>query len=207
MYCRTCGRTEPFNPSTATDTVRHVLEANRPLSRDPLQVYAWGFICQGCKGPPEVVLIRRDGLKLTLSGRAPIEHVDVPKVIPKDVSQYYSGAIVAHQSGQTLAGLFMLRTCVEQWVRKGRPTEERTEVSMERYQESLPNDFKARFPSLPKIYTDLSTPLHSAAADVELFEKARREIVEHFDARRVFKLRVKPAGKVKGSDSPTSGAR
>ena len=78
---------------------------------------------------------------------------------------------------------------------------------MERYQESLPDDFKARFPSLPKVYTNLSTALHSAAADVELFEKASLEIVEHFDARRVFKLHVEHTGKAKAGGSPASRAR
>ena len=41
------------------------------------------FLCQSCKGIPEVFLIRREGLKLILSGRAPMEVADVPTVIPK----------------------------------------------------------------------------------------------------------------------------
>ena len=78
----------------------------------------------------------------------------------------------------------MLRTCIEQWVRKGRPAEERTEDSMDRYQEGLPTDFKDRFPSLPKVYTEISGALHAANGDVLLFDKESRDIVEHVDAKR-----------------------
>ena len=193
MFCRECGRLEPFNPTVSAEVSGHVYSAAERSPWDPTQVFAWAFVCQSCKGPPEVVLVRRDGMKLTLCGRAPIEHVEVPKVMPKSLSQYYSGAIVAHQSGQTLAGLFMLRTCIEQWVRYGSPEGELTETSMARYQDGLPLDFKQRFPSLPKIYTDISGALHAARADAELFESSREKIVEHFDARRLFRLPADPA--------------
>jgi hypothetical protein len=33
------------------------------------------------------------------------------------VKHFYRGAVVAHQSGQTLAGIFLLRTIIEQWAR------------------------------------------------------------------------------------------
>jgi hypothetical protein len=56
------------------------------------------------------------------------------------------------------------------------------------YNDILPPDFKDRFPSLGKIYKDISERLHNATADTELFEKAAADIVEHFDARRMFKL-------------------
>jgi adenylate kinase len=74
---------------------------------------ALSYQCQSCKGVPEVFLVRREHLKRTNAGRAPIEHVEVPKDIPKHVSRFFRGAIVAHQSGQTLAGIFLLQTLIE----------------------------------------------------------------------------------------------
>ena len=42
------------------------------------------------------------------------------------------------------------------------------------YNDILPRDFKDRFPSLGKIYKDISDCLHEARADTELFEKSNR---------------------------------
>jgi hypothetical protein len=52
-----------------------------------------------------------------LSGRAPIEHVLVPNVIPKNAAGFFKDALIAYQSGQTLAALFLLRTLIEQWLK------------------------------------------------------------------------------------------
>ena len=56
------------------------------------------------------------------------------------------------------------------------------------YQDSLPNDFKSRFPSLLDIYNQLSSAMHEAKAEAALFEDCARKIAEHFDACRVFRL-------------------
>ena len=191
MYCKTCERSRPFNPQTAAEplagsstTYRHV----RTNEGVMVQVFAVAFECQGCKGPHEVLLIHRDGYRLTLCGRAPIEHVEVSKAIPTEVAKFYSGAIVAHQCGQTLAALFLFRTCIEQWMRKWDTNEARTEDAMKKYLESLPDDFKQRFPSLPNIYSKISAALHTANAGAGLFDESAKDIVEHFDARRLFKL-------------------
>jgi hypothetical protein len=54
--------------------------------------------------------------------------------------------------------------------------------------ESLPKDFKAHFPSLRALYGDLSIDIHQAKGSPGLFERAKETIVEHFDARRLFRL-------------------
>jgi hypothetical protein len=131
-------------------------------------------------------------MKLTISGRWPIEEVKVPNHIPKCVRNYYSDAIIADHTGMTLCALFMLRTVIEQfWESLGlRNGEERTtgdELGV-RYKARLPDAFKSQFPSLSEIYDSVSTALHAANADAELFKKSMEKLNEHFDARRLFKL-------------------
>jgi hypothetical protein len=40
-------------------------------SREHCQVFALAFHCQSCKRIPEVFMVRREGPRLTLTGRAP----------------------------------------------------------------------------------------------------------------------------------------
>jgi hypothetical protein len=119
LFCERCDRVEAFNVVSVEDFLaRDAFDNSYEAREDNVQVFVVSFRCQSCKLEPEVFLIRRKGLKLTLSGRAPIEHVEVPPIIPKNIQRFFSGAVVAHQSGQTLAGLFMLRTLIEQWVQQ-----------------------------------------------------------------------------------------
>jgi hypothetical protein len=61
--------------------------------------------------------------------------------------------------------------------------------------EMLPLDFRNRFASLRALYGELSNDIHSAKGDPSLFERARITIVDHFEARRLFKLEdVSPMG-------------
>ena len=57
-----------------------------------------------------------------------------------------------------------------------------------RFIKALPNDFKSRFPSLLDLYRRLSAAIHAANADAVLFEDCCEKTVEHFEARKVFKL-------------------
>src|SRR4030042_4379170 len=139
-------------------------------------------------------MIRRKGLKLNLEGRSPIEHVAVPKVIPKKQDKYYSDAIIAHNSGQTLAGLFLLRTFIEQYIRNlYNRSELPVDQLIEQYMASLPTDFKSRFPSLQDMYSQLSEAIHMATASEELFASTVEKINRHFDAKRLFGLRSENA--------------
>lgn len=180
----TCSRIEPFNPRPdAHATMNHL--ANGKVQ----QIFVLEYECQSCKGLPTVFMIRRDGMKLFLEGRSPIEHVEVAKVIPKTQRKYISDAIVAHNSGQTLAGLFFLRTFIEQYARElsTNPSLPPDEL-IENYMKPLPDDFKSRFPSLGKIYSDLSGAIHNADASVELFNKTITDLNEHFEAKKMYKI-------------------
>jgi hypothetical protein len=185
--CTICDRIEAFNPITAIDFCdpKRAINETTQGHNGTIQVFVFSYLCQSCKSVPEVFLVRRDGSKLTLSGRTPMEHIDVPKDIPKSVKEYYSGALVAYQSGQTLAANFLLRTLIERFsIDKvgdvDKPAEE--------YTKRLPQDFKERFPSLSDFYKKLSDDIHKAEGSAELFEDSRTKIIKHFEARKVFDL-------------------
>jgi hypothetical protein len=57
---------------------------------------------------------------------------------------------------------------------------------------TLPTDFKTRFPSMRNLYGELSIDIHNATGSAALFEKARGQIIEHFDVRRMFRLDEPP---------------
>ena len=190
LFCEVCNGVEAFNSVSAEDFLQRDRWAEPFLvSKQTVQIFVLSFLCQSCKSVPEVFLVRRHGTKLTISGRSPIEHVYVPPVVPKPVRSFYSGAVVAHQSGQTLAGNFLLRTMIEQWARSKAPSgDPHADLVLDSYMDSLPEDFKSRFPSLRSLYTELSDDIHAATGSAELFDKACTQIVEHFDARRLYKL-------------------
>jgi hypothetical protein len=192
LFCTACDRVEPFNYLSAYDAFEpQTVTTGAPPTQKTItvQVFTFTFLCQSCKSIPEVFLVRREGDKLILNGRSPIEHVPVPSDITKSIKPFFSGAVVAHQSGQTLAGLFLLRVLIEQWVRERAtaPTL-RVDQAIDEYMNNLPNDFNARFPSLRTLYEKLSGDIHSATGSAQLFEDACRQIIQHFEARRLFGL-------------------
>lgn len=189
--CLICKQVMPFNLVRAMDLYQD-LGRGWQVIRQPEheQDFVFLFQCQSCRSAPDAFLVRRRVGKLTLSGRAPIERVDVPGCVPKEVVKYYSGAIVAFQSGQTLAALFLLRVVIEQFTRQavGGTEDLRADEVLERYVASLPVEFKSHFSSLRDTYRDLSQGIHAAEESGTLFEKSRADITQHFDARRVFGL-------------------
>jgi hypothetical protein len=200
LNCVICDRIEAFNLFSVSDILNR--SGSSPLSFESndrfIQIFAISFLCQSCKSVPEVFLVRRHGMKLTICGRAPIEYVDVPKILPKELRRFYSDAVVAHDSGQTLAGLFFLRTIIEQWVRQqvsdfrlqgDQANDKYIDKYIEMYMDILPIDFKNRFISLKKVYSDISADIHSAIGSPELFDASQRAIIEHFQARRLFKIK------------------
>jgi len=192
MYCtQQCERVEAFNLSNVENVLARGGAVNVALhnpSGTPVQVFVLSYVCQSCKSIPELLLIRREGSKITLSGRTPIEHVEVPKSIPKVVSRFYSGAIVAYQSGQTLAGNFLLRTLLEQFANTKATAPKSADEAIDQYMNTLPDDFKARFPSFRDLYSTLSSDTHSASGSPEVFDDSIAKLIKHFDARNLYEL-------------------
>lgn len=189
LMCSHCKRREAFNAVNAIDAISQRVIDNKAYQHGVCQQFVLVYQCQACKVSPDVFLVRRQQLKLTLCGRGPIEMVTAPTIIPNAVVRFYRDALLAHQSGQTLAALFLLRTVIEQWVYSLNPGSRRyADEALNWYMEQLPPDFNARFPSLREMYGDLSEKLHTATGSDEVFERTTELLTKHFEARRLFEL-------------------
>ena len=201
LFCNQCMRTEAFN----SISTREFLGLEPKIGRETTQVFVASFLCQSCKDVPEVFLIRRQGNKLTICGRAPLETVEAPKTIPRILARHYSNAFVAYHSGQTLAANFLLRSLIEQWAHRKIATAQNLKADevLDQYMQTLPPDFRSRFPSMRDLYGQLSSDLHAAAGNSQLFATALDAINEHFEARRLYKL-DEPARLSQPADTATT---
>ncbi len=185
LLCPVCDDIEAFN-FWGNESAQQPISLGSPGK----QAFCFPLQCQRCKTAVIVLLVRRIGRKIMLTGRSEFEEVKAPSLIPKDQRKFYSQAIIAYQSGRALAGVFLLRTLIEQHMRAvtGNSAELGGYDLCDSYAKSLPLDFKQQFPSLKEIYKKLSDAMHAAKADNVLFESQRSEIERHFDALRLFKI-------------------
>lgn len=186
VFCTKCDRLEPFNPYQFEDDRQF---AFRNFYK---QLYFFQFQCQSCKGNIISYLISRDKNKLMIVGRDPIELPVINRDFPKNEKKWISDALVARNCGQILPAIFLVRTFIEQYLRRlfpGIPMDKNsTELLFENYNKTLPDDFKCRFPSFAKIYSDLSALIHEAREDIEILNNSIISLKEHFEAKRVFKI-------------------
>jgi hypothetical protein len=208
LYCKLCERKEAFAPIGHADLIDQILMFIAQGKLKPFampanfQMFSLVYQCQRCLGVPESFLVRREGWSFNLQGRSPIEHVEVPGYIPKPESKYYRDAIIASNTGKTLAALFYLRIFVEQFARRitGKKGKVTGDVILDAYYQTLPKAHADHMPSLREWYDKLSEGIHSATEDVPLFETAKAQIEEHFDIRRVFKIPEVETGSIQKSD-------
>ena len=200
LQCGPCGRVQAFNLTSAAELFGERLAPTieKPSTR-VVQTFTFSFQCQSCKSEPEAFLIRREGLKIILGGRVPMERVDVPKALPKGpASKYYRDALIAYEAGFTLAGIFYLRVLIEQYSIEDAKRAKKKVVGekgasprsvdfIDAYMDDLDKDFKNRFPSFRDAYGELSEAIHQAKESPETFTKVRREIELHFDGIDLFK--------------------
>lgn len=193
MFCTTCKRRERYEVVRAEDVTFDVHrpyqaeESQRPQWPLSDQTYAISMLCQGCKRYPEVILVRRTTAKnrLTLSGRTPMEVAEVNESLPEPEVTFFRDAVLAHQSGRTLAGLFYLRTCIEQFARRmtGETGRRTGQDIMATYGETLPLQLRGMIPSFSECYDRISDALHAARADAVVFDDMRGKIAQHFAFR------------------------
>lgn len=190
LYCGVCKRIEAYNFQFGQDLLEQFREPEAWAGPVSEQVFSLAYQCQSCKSVPEIFMVRRDKTKLTQSGRAPMEQIAIPSFLPKTERKLFSDAMIALNSGQVLAGNFLLRAFVEQYVRSMsvNPDSQDTSALFTEYGSCLPDDFKQRFPSLSSIYDALSVDIHKAAGSEDVFTRAMKDIIEHFDAKRLFRI-------------------
>jgi len=160
-----------------------------------VQIFSVPYQCQSCKRHPVIFFIRKEKGKehyrLRIVGRSEFESVYCPKQLPQEEQKFYQEAIVAFHGGKTLAGIFFLRTFVEQYIRRilNKYGREPGEVLAKDYAKLLPDDFPStRVTSIATIYEELSVCIHSAKAKDEQFEKSRNDIETHFKYLDLFPL-------------------
>ena len=103
--------------------------------------------------------------------------------------KFYSDAVVAFQSGQVLAANFLLRVLIEQWVLQIIPQNTGSaDKNLDEYVAALPQDFRDRFPVLRETYSKLSADIHNATGSPERFEESQKDLLTHFEARKLFEL-------------------
>jgi len=196
VLCKKCNSIQPHNSGFRGQTHEFQTEQrfiNKGGIQVPVQTFVFPYECQKCKEEPLLFLVHREGSKLRLVGRNHFEKVQVPKTIPKEEAKYFSDAIVAFKTGNVLAGLFLLRTTIEQYMRRkvkvtGKKRIKGEELA-EEYAKYLPDNFPQRYPSMKTIYEKLSIALHSADANSIQFEKSKEAIEGHFDLLKHYPLR------------------
>jgi hypothetical protein len=195
IYCNTCKASEAFRPVFLRDVLNHIAETELKQElaeglKSRLQHFAITYLCQRCKAHQAVFLIKADAKGLRIVGRSPIESVEAPALIPADFKGYYREALLAFQTGRTLAAIFFLRVLVEQYLKSVVPPKPGDKVSdvADAYAATIPESIRSHMPSLASVYSRLSVAIHAAEADANLFEDCRNEVLEHFDFRRLYKL-------------------
>ena len=189
-YCQVCNNIEPFNYVHSVDFLKDLRKS--PLEVKTNQFFVFAYQCQGCKSTPEIFLVQRQKMKLSLCGRSPAEQILIPLYIPKSLRKSYSDALVAFYSGQTLAGNYLLRNFIEQVIRRSStdPISKDNDELFNEYAATLPDDFKAWFPSLQRIYYELAAYQESPTGADDLFQLAKEKIDLHFEARRLFERKI-----------------
>ncbi len=196
LYCRKCKSAEVYTSVYASEVSNELSKPRGPSSKVGrtlsayYQVFFLALQCQRCQGDPECFLVRRRDQGLVFEGRSPFEHIELPSYIPEAERSLFRDAVISHQAGKTLAGLFYLRTFLEQYARRQTGVSDRIsgDELLERYGKLLPASIREEIPSLRLWYERLSTAIHQASADGDLFVSAEEEIDRHFDMRRLFKL-------------------
>ena len=202
LFCRRCNSAEVHRP-VAQFEIKEVKTASNhppldfaPIDSSPqIQFFALRLDCQRCTTSSSSFLIHRSGSHLSIHGRSPMEHLELPRFIPKTEEKFYRDALIASHSGKTLAGLFYLRTFIEQFARRltGKSGERATgDEIMTAYTEMLPQSLRGQMPSLRECYEKLSVPIHSGVEDEGLFEKMRSEIEWHFELRKANRIQDQP---------------
>jgi len=191
-YCTKCGDREPFASLSAVPS-----PCAQPASAfgeipQVSQILHLKFKCQSCQTEQVDFLIARKANKLTIVGRWPFEESPAPLFIPKELREHYSKAVITFNAGFLLAAILYLRVLIEQFWRSRNSVLQSQRATGDElgtsYNETLPDDFKTRFPSLLDIYNQISGALHTANADASLFEDSLEKLHKHFEALKLFEL-------------------
>ena len=184
VVCDLCNNTvQPHNP-VHVNGLADGLAAELGSQK---QIFFFSYLCQSCKRESVIYVVRREGKRLTIVGRSRFESVPIPKAMKKlPEARFYRDAVIAFNTGRTLASLFYLRTLIEQYFRRvlavNKDEKVRGEDLAKDYRKLLDPEFPMRFDTLGNIYESLSNAVHAACDDEALYISARDDIEKHFEA-------------------------
>lgn len=129
------------------------------------QTYCFVLQCQNCKGNFLYVMVRRTGSRFRLVGRSAVEMPSLPDGFPKGQSKYFADAILAHRTGNTLAGVCLFRIALEQYLRDvtgNKATGISGDALYEAFKHYLPKEFPiGSVRGLGEVYGRLSEVMHN----------------------------------------------
>lgn len=129
------------------------------------QTYCFVLQCQNCKGNFLYVMVRRTGSRFRLVGRSAVEMPSLPDGFPKGQSKYFADAILAHRTGNTLAGVCLFRIALEQYLRDvtgNKATGISGDALYEAFKHYLPKEFPiGSVRGFGEVYGRLSEVMHN----------------------------------------------
>jgi hypothetical protein len=200
--CPQCKRNDsPFKlDATEGDPI---ITFTRKISKNGKRIQIWllTFQCQSCDGEPLHIMLRREGLKISITGRSLFEVVAVPRCIPESVTIYYRESIIARNAGKHLAATLYLRVLLEVHMRNVSKSVDRIRGDdlCRLYGRHLDPEFPKKFANLGECYEKLSAAIHKGEEDPENFAFCLNHTIKHFE-----QLKLLPALETKETATDTA---
>lgn len=175
----------PHKPGCEQGTPRALIQDASGKSRKGEVTQHWflTYQCQSCDYEPLYLMIRRDGMVLSITGRNLFEAVDIPRSIPENVRKYYRECIIAKIAGKGLPAVLFLRVLIERHMRAITGLEDRLrgDELAEMYSKTLDPEFPSSARSFRETYDNLSAILHVGEEDAGVLETSLEFVRRHFD--------------------------
>lgn len=186
--CPHCRSPEPLHP--LWDLVKVYDKTSWKKFSHLHQLFVLPYECQNCKGEPIIFTVQRNVQKIQLCGvNFPTKPL-APDFIPKAQKNFFEEALLAFQVNKILTAIFYLRVFIEQYWYAVLNHKLKDKCSVEdlgkEYNKKL-GKLSSEIPSLVKVYDKLSSAIHEAKSDLQLFEEMRSKIEEHFQRIKVEK--------------------
>jgi hypothetical protein len=177
---------------TVHDSIPHLefspYHLNLEAIAEPLgiQNFLFNMMCQECKSPPTVFMIRREFLKVQLCGRSHPFLPQPPTEIPKGIRAIFKDAVGAAACGDVFGAFYHLRTLMEHHMKTELAIEIAAKVDGDdlcaRYNQKIDPVLRDRCPLKPALDT-CSANLHNRTGSFADYEMVVETIRSHFQLK------------------------
>ncbi|MFK7790035.1 MAG: hypothetical protein AB8C95_11170 [Phycisphaeraceae bacterium] len=134
--------------------------------------------------------VKRAGIKLQLTGRSDPYRPTVGSEWPKACRPIVSDALAADFQNDTPAAYYHLRTALEFLMKQTLALSTAAKIDGTElnnlYNSTLPDNLRSDFPSLGKIYSELSEGIHTRRGDTNRFRELVAMANDHLKAKTLF---------------------